>query len=40
MCPGAADFFAHSDMSGISIFEEADYRGVIAADAARAFLGA
>ena len=27
-------FFAHSDMSGVSIFEEANYRGVVAADAA------
>ena len=27
-------FFAHSDMSGISIFEEAQYRGVTAADQA------
>jgi hypothetical protein len=27
-------WFAHSDMSGISIFEEAQYRGVIAANAA------
>jgi hypothetical protein len=31
-------FFAHSDMSGISIFEEANYRGVTAADAVQAFL--
>ena len=31
-------FFAHSDMSGISIFEEANYRGVLAADAAAAFV--
>ncbi len=31
-------FFAHSDMSGISIFEEANERGVQAADAARAYL--
>ncbi len=31
-------FFAHSDMSGISIFEEANERGVRAADAVRAFL--
>ncbi len=31
-------FFAHSDMSGISIFEEANERGVQAADAVRAFL--
>jgi len=27
-------FYAHSDLSGISIFEEAQYRGVTAADAA------
>jgi hypothetical protein len=26
-------FFAHSDMSGLSLFEEANYRGVLAADA-------
>jgi phytoene dehydrogenase-like protein len=26
-------FFAHSDMSGISIFEEAQYRGIMASDA-------
>jgi len=32
-------FFAHSDVSGISIFEEAQYRGVVAADAARRILG-
>ena len=31
-------FFAHSDMSGISLFEEANYRGAVAADAVRAFL--
>ncbi|MGI4939689.1 MAG: NAD(P)-binding protein [Janthinobacterium lividum] len=33
-------FFAHSDMSGISIFEEANHRGVLAADAALALLRA
>jgi monoamine oxidase len=33
-------FAAHSDMSGISIFEEANYRGVVAADAVMAYLGA
>jgi glycine/D-amino acid oxidase-like deaminating enzyme len=33
-------FFAHSDMSGLSIFEEANYRGVIAADALAEYLGA
>ena len=32
-------FFAHSDMSGISIFEEAQYRGVTAADQALSYLG-
>ncbi len=31
-------FFAHSDMSGISIFEEAQYRGVKAADEVLKFL--
>lgn len=31
-------FFAHSDLSGISVFEEAYTRGVLAADAAHAFL--
>ncbi len=31
-------FFAHSDMSGISIFEEANERGVQAAEAVRALL--
>lgn len=31
-------FFAHSDMSGISIFEEANYRGVLAADAVAEYL--
>ena len=31
-------FFAHSDMSGISLFEEANERGVQAADAVAAFL--
>jgi hypothetical protein len=31
-------FFAHSDMSGMSIFEEANYRGVAAADALAAYL--
>jgi hypothetical protein len=33
-------FYAHSDMSGISIFEEAQYRGVTAAQEALAHLGA
>ncbi len=32
-------FFAHSDLSGVSIFEEAQYRGVVAADGAIATLG-
>ena len=32
-------FFAHSDLSGLSIFEEAHYRGTIAAEAAIAHLG-
>jgi hypothetical protein len=27
-------FLAHSDMSGLSLFEEAHYRGVVAAEAA------
>lgn len=31
--PTAGVYFAHSDMSGISIFEEAQYRGVLAAEA-------
>jgi hypothetical protein len=25
-------FYAHSDLSGLSLFEEAQYRGVLAAD--------
>jgi hypothetical protein len=33
-------FFAHSDLSGISIFEEANFRGVLAADAVAAFVAA
>jgi len=32
-------FFAHSDMSGLSLFEEANFRGVTAADAAATYLG-
>lgn len=32
--PHGRIFFAHSDMSGISIFEEAQYRGIMAARAA------
>jgi len=31
-------FFAHSDMSGLSLFEEANYRGVLAADAVAEYL--
>jgi hypothetical protein len=31
-------FFAHSDMSGLSLFEEANYRGVVAADAVAGYL--
>lgn len=34
--PHAGVHFAHSDMSGLSIFEEAQYRGVMAADQALA----
>jgi hypothetical protein len=30
--PGATLFYANSDLSGFSIFEEAQYRGVRAAD--------
>jgi hypothetical protein len=33
-------WFAHSDMSGISIFEEAQYRGVLAAQAVADFVKA
>jgi glycine/D-amino acid oxidase-like deaminating enzyme len=32
-------YFAHSDVSGLALFEEAQYRGVSAADAALAALG-
>jgi hypothetical protein len=32
-------FYAHSDLSGLSIFEEAQYRGVIAAESAAVRLG-
>ncbi len=32
-------FFAHSDMSGLSLFEEANFRGVTAADAVAEYLG-
>jgi glycine/D-amino acid oxidase-like deaminating enzyme len=32
-------FYAHSDVSGLALFEEAQYRGVAAADAALAALG-
>lgn len=31
-------FYAHSDMSGLSLFEEANDRGVVAADAVTGFL--
>lgn len=30
--PEGRIFFAHSDMSGLSLFEEAQYRGIVAAD--------
>jgi glycine/D-amino acid oxidase-like deaminating enzyme len=33
-------FFAHSDVSGLSLFEEAQYRGVVAADRALSSTGA
>ena len=33
-------FFAHSDVSGLPLFEEAQFRGVMAADAALQALGA
>ena len=32
-------FFAHSDLSGLPLFEEAQYRGVTAADAALEAIG-
>jgi glycine/D-amino acid oxidase-like deaminating enzyme len=32
-------FYAHSDLSGLSLFEEAQYRGITAADRALAYLG-
>jgi hypothetical protein len=32
--------FAHSDLSGLSIFEEAQWRGIAAAEAVLAALGA
>jgi hypothetical protein len=32
-------FYAHSDMSGLSIFEEAQYHGVTAAEAAAHAIG-
>ena len=40
-CRTARDrlFFAHSDLSGLPLFEEAQYRGVAAADAALEVLG-
>jgi hypothetical protein len=37
--PHGKIFFAHSDMSGISIFEEAQYRGIMAAREALNFVG-
>jgi hypothetical protein len=30
--PNGGLIFAHSDISGLSLFEEAQYRGVVAAD--------
>ncbi|HKP76944.1 MAG TPA: hypothetical protein VJT67_15545, partial [Longimicrobiaceae bacterium] len=33
-------FYAHSDLSGLSLFEEAQSRGVTAAERALAYLGA
>ncbi len=32
-------FYAHSDLSGLSLFEEAQYRGITAADRALAWIG-
>jgi hypothetical protein len=32
-------FYAHSDLSGLPLFEEAQYRGVLAADRALTRLG-
>jgi hypothetical protein len=32
-------FYAHSDLSGLPLFEEAQYRGIIAADRAIGTLG-
>jgi hypothetical protein len=32
-------FYAHSDLSGLSLFEEAQYRGITAADGALAWIG-
>ncbi|TGX53521.1 twin-arginine translocation pathway signal protein [Sphingomonas gei] len=37
--PGPPLFLAHSDLSGLSLFEEAHYRGVHAAERAMAMLG-
>jgi len=31
--------FAHADVSGMSLFEEANYRGVLAAERALRYLG-
>jgi hypothetical protein len=32
-------FFAHTDLSGFAIFEEAQHRGVVAADRALELIG-
>jgi glycine/D-amino acid oxidase-like deaminating enzyme len=37
--PGDRLLYAHSDLSGLPLFEEAQYRGVLAADRALAMLG-
>jgi hypothetical protein len=37
--PAPPLFFAHSDLSGLSLFEEAHYRGTLAAEQAMAHLG-
>jgi hypothetical protein len=36
---GAGIQFAHADVSGLSLFEEANYRGVLAAERTLARLG-
>jgi phytoene dehydrogenase-like protein len=38
-CPQGNIYFAHSDLSGFSIFEEAQYRGILAAERILAKLG-